>query len=503
MLPIYSSTQIKEIEKLTCIEQKIESLQLMERAGQVFTLWFCSNFKDKTRSIQIFCGHGNNGGDGLVIARLLYISGYKCNVVVVEISNTTTSDFDTNLEKLKTYESVEITKIEKDKFILPEINPKDIIIDAILGTGVHRQIEEPWKKLINFINSKENLKVSVDLPSGLPTDSIFEGIAIQSDFIFGFEYPKLSYLLPEHGNNIKQWQVESIQLTKNISSIKSSSHYLIERKDIKNIIKPRNKFSYKNNFGHALVIAGSKTMCGASHLVSRSVMRSGAGLVTVTTDANCKVNLFQQFPEAMIQDYEDFFPLLLNKFDSICIGPGMMGIDNMEAMINKCINSGLPLILDAEAILTLSSHPNLLKKLPKNSILTPHVGEFEKLVNKKFENSINRLQAAKEFAIKHKLILIIKGTNTCINTSDGKQIFNSTGNQGMATAGSGDVLAGIIGGLLAQQYEPLHAALIGVYLHGLAGDLALQKQSSESMIATDIIENLGEAFKELEPKELF
>ncbi|NOT36355.1 MAG: NAD(P)H-hydrate dehydratase, partial [Saprospiraceae bacterium] len=273
--------------------------------------------------------------------------------------------------------------------------------------------------------------------------------------------------------------------------------------DIKNIILPRNKFSYKNNFGHMLLIAGSKSMCGASILSAKAAMRSGLGLIAVITDTDCKAHLFSQFPEAMVNEYEEFFPLIINKFNSICVGSGMKGIENMESILNKCYSAKISMILDAEAIQALASNPNLLKKIPANTILTPHIGEFEKLVNKKFENSIDRLQFAASFALKHKIIIVLKGSNTCVINSDGMQYFNTTGNQGMATAGSGDVLAGIIGSLLAQSYQPIHAAIIGVYIHGLSGDLALKKQSYESMIASDISENLGDAFKELEPKELF
>ncbi|NOT38220.1 MAG: NAD(P)H-hydrate epimerase, partial [Saprospiraceae bacterium] len=216
MLPIYTASQIKEIEQLTCKEQEITSLQLMERAGQVFSLWFSQQFKNKSKALHIFCGNGNNGGDGLVIARLLNISGYTINVYLIPIGPTSTPDNATNLEKLNDYPSITLYPLSIDNYFLPEINQDDIIIDAILGTGANRPIDENWKKLFDWINSRSNIKISVDLPSGLPTDSVFSGTVIHSDYVLGFEFPKLSYLLPEHSNYIKNWIVESIQLTKNV-----------------------------------------------------------------------------------------------------------------------------------------------------------------------------------------------------------------------------------------------------------------------------------------------
>lgn len=503
MLTIYTAPQIKEIESLTCQEQDIESLQLMERAAQVFTTWFSSTFKDKSNTIHIFCGTGNNGGDGLAIARLLHISGYKPVVYTVSVSQEKSKDNELNLEKLKSYPSVVVKSLNFDSLLLPEISHEDIIVDAIFGTGLNRPVDLLWKKLFDLINSLSNYKISIDIPSGLFTDSVSYGMAVKSDFIFGFEYPKFCYFLSENATYIKKWKVESIQLSKNIPSNITSTKFVLDRIDIKNVLRARNKFSYKNNFGHLLIIAGSSNMCGAAILSAKSSMRSGSGLVSTVSNSDCITSINQLFPESIVHDYSEFFPLLLNKYDAYCIGPGMKGIDNLEAMLNKCFTSNLPGILDAEAINTLATSPHLLKKIPKNTILTPHIGEFDKLVNQKFTSSIDRLNFASEFAKKNRIIIVLKGANSCITHSDGRQYFNTTGNQGMATAGSGDVLSGIIGSLLSQSYEPLQAALIGTYMHGLAGDLALKNQSFESLIASDIIENLGSAFKELEPKELF
>ncbi|MCC6815186.1 MAG: NAD(P)H-hydrate dehydratase [Saprospiraceae bacterium] len=503
MLPIITSAQIKQIEQLSCEDQNIDSLQLMERAGQAFSLWLTTIYKKDKKNIHIFCGNGNNGGDGLVVARLLNISGYNCKVYLVDISKNSSNEYLSNLDRLRNYASVILITFNNSDIRDYKLASDDLIIDAILGSGVNKKIEENWIPLFEWINSLQNIKISLDLPSGLPCDSIVQGIAIHSDFTFGFEYPKFSYFLPEHSTFIKKWRTESIGLSNNLLTNFTSMKNYIERSDIKSLIKPRNSFSYKNNFGHLLVIAGSNSMCGAAILSASAAMRSGVGLTTVISEESCKNTIFQLFPEAMIQSYEDFFKLSFNRFSSIVIGPGMKGVESIDAILRKCLRSNLPIIIDAEAIQNIGSNHQLLSLIPVNTILTPHIGEFEKLVNKKFDNSIDRLEFASQFAKEYKLIIVLKGANTCIINSDGKQYFNSTGNQGMATAGSGDVLSGIIGSMLAQNYSPLQAALIAVYIHGLAGDYSLRKQSFESLIASDIIENLGSVFKDLHPNELF
>ncbi|MEO6190457.1 MAG: NAD(P)H-hydrate dehydratase [Saprospiraceae bacterium] len=502
MLAILSPSQIKQVEELTCQELNITLYELMEQAGTAFTNWFLQSHPNFTSSVHIFCGNGNNGGDGLVIARLLQQADLNVCVYECNLSANSSADFLKNkilFHKLSLSEIIEIKDSTRD---FPNIQVGDIIIDAILGTGSSRPLDSKWNPFIDYINSIKNFKISIDLPSGISADKIMEGNSIHADLVFGFEFPKLNYFLPEYSGSIKKWMIRSIGLSKNAINETPTPFYMIELKDIQSILKPRNKFAYKNNFGHLAIVAGNKNMNGAAILTSKASLRSGCGLVSSFVEEASMKELFVNISESIVYARSEFTSQKLVSFSAILIGPGMKDVKDLEEILEYAFDSNKPLILDAEAVNVLSQNSSLLGKIPKNTILTPHIGEFDRLLHLSHVNSIQRIEAAVQFAKKYQVIIIIKGAHTSIINMDGQVTFNTTGNQGMATAGCGDVLAGIIASLVAQGYSSLEATISGVFIHGFAADLALSKQSYESLIASDIIEYLGDTFKQIMPPVL-
>ena len=502
MIKILNTYQIKQADEYTIRHEPVSSLNLMERAANAFVCQFNKDFPDNNLPVHIFCGKGNNGGDGLAIARIL--SDKKQSVCTYIFSSKKYSnDFNKNLSRFEKKYKKHIHFIEDNSFI-KKIPKQSIIIDAIFGTGLNAKIKEESTefKIIQEINNNAFYQViSVDIPSGLFTYEPTNGIVVNANKTYTFQFPKLSFLLPETGKFANDFTVLDIGLhQKSITRIKTPFYFLIPD-DISKIIHQRKKYSHKGNFGHALLIAGSYGKIGAAVLSAKASLRSGCGLVTVHIP-KCGYQTIQSlFPEAMcsIDKNLNYFSGIssIENYDTIGIGPGLgthtATVRAIEILLKK-IKS--PVIIDADGLNILSLKKSLLKLLPENSILTPHPKEFERLAGK-WTNDFERLELQQKFSEKHKVIVVLKGANTSISDQNGNIYFNSTGNSGMATAGSGDVLTGIITGLLAQHYSPLDAAITGVFLHGLAGDSALQSQSKESMIASDIIDNLGNAFKKI------
>ncbi|HZH68482.1 MAG TPA: NAD(P)H-hydrate dehydratase, partial [Chitinophagales bacterium] len=362
------------------------------------------------------------------------------------------------------------------------------------------------KDLIIFLNKTNCTKISIDIPTGLFADQAnTEGdIIFKPDIVYTFQAPKLSFLLPENESFVREFKVLDIGLAKNYLKEVESKNTYIEQSDIKNQLLQRTKFTHKGTYGHSLIIAGSYGKTGAALLASKANLRAGSGMLTTHVPIK-SVDVLQTYvPEAMSSiDIDEYcfsqLPDLQNK--TIGIGPGLGTEKQTAAAFHQLLKSvDSPMVIDADAINILSKNKSWIDLIPKNSILTPHPKEFKRLVGK-WNNDFERLETQRSFSISHQLIIILKGAHTSISDTDGQIYFNSTGNSGMATAGSGDVLTGIITALLAQNYSPIHTAIIGVFLHGLAGDLALTHQSKESLIASDIINNLGNAYKHLEQNE--
>lgn len=501
-MKIFRTGQIKEIDKLTIESEPIASIDLMERAADQLQRWVASNF-DRSRRVVIFAGPGNNGGDGLALARLLSVNRFNAEVFFVKVSDKTSDDWNVNFRRLEKETPVLFNTIEDiDHF--PFISSDDILIDAIFGSGLTRPVEGLAGSVIKKINQTGNVVISVDIPSGLfgeDNSSNNPETIICADFTLSFEFPKLAFMFGENAGFVGEWIVLPIGLNKNAIRNTKTPYQLVEDSFVIPLLKQRQKFDHKGKYGHGLLISGSYGKIGSAVLGARAALRTGIGLVTCHVPG-CGYQVIQaSIPEAMaitdknltVISEADTFDL----FGAAAIGPGI-GTDQVtqEALHNIILDCDKPLVIDADGINILGLNKNWLSELPRGTILTPHVKEFERIAGKT-KNSYQRLERQMEFAAEYNCIVILKGANTSIATPEGKVYFNSTGNPGMATAGSGDVLTGMILSLLAQGYSPENASGTGVYLHGLAGDIASLKSGYESVIASDIIDNIGNAFLKL------
>ncbi len=502
-MKIISASQTKELDQFTIENEPISSLDLMERASLCFVDWFTEQFQNPDQPIYIFCGPGNNGGDGLAIARLLHQRMYTVILYLCEIGSSRSPDFKSNLERLPPRSNIPVSSLKKDSS-LPDLPEQALVIDSIFGSGLNRPVEGYWAKLFEHLNNHAATIVSVDIPSGLFADRTTSGIAIHADYTFSFELPKLAFLFPQNQKYTGQWTVRTIGLSPTfLEQLKTPFHYLDELV-IKPLLHHRSKYDHKGTFGHALLIAGSYGKVGAAILAARACLRSGAGLVSIHAP-KCAYEILQiSIPEAMvsIDRHQFFFSEAPNtdRYSSLGIGCGLdQGLTVVHALIQTLEKTKKPMVIDADALNILGKNPDKMKLIPKGSILTPHPKEFERLFGPAADDfSRNELQ--RNQSEKLGVYIVLKGANTCISTPEGDCYFNSTGNPGMATAGSGDVLTGVLTGLLAQGYAPLTAALLGVYLHGLAGDIAARELEHESLIASDIIGHLGAAFQEIKSK---
>lgn len=500
-MKILTAQQIREADAYTMEHEPIKSIDLMERAAKACAEWLQKQY-EKKKVFHIFCGIRNNGGDGIAIARLLHEKEYKVKVYLVEFSEKSSEDFRTNEQRLKKL-GIPLSNLnEEDYGSALRFDPAtDVIVDAIFGSGLNSPVEKWIAMLMHKINASKCPVVSIDVPSGLFCEDNSKcdlNNVIQATYTLTFGAPKLSFLFAITCDFIGEIVVLDIGLDKKFLADVKTPNCLLTREEIKKILKPRKKNSHKGTYGHALLVTGSYGKMGAAVLASSACMRSGVGLLT-THVPKCGYNIMlTSVPEAMVNvDSSEFFisdHIHLEKYDAIGIGPGL-GTEKQTQNILKLLiqNTQTPLVIDADAINIIAENKTWLSFLPANTIFTPHPKEFERLVGKA-NDDYDRFNMQKEFAMKHGVFIVLKGTHTSIACPNGEVYFNSTGNPGMATGGSGDVLTGIITGLLAQDYSPKDACLIGVYLHGLAGDFAAENLSQEAMIASDIIQYMGMAF---------
>lgn len=498
-MKIFNASQIKKADAITILNEPISSLDLMERAASRLGQQIILDFKDQY-CFHIFCGAGNNGGDGLVLARYFINEGKKVFVYIVH-SERYSHDFEANLQKLKGYESLEIRNIAQMED-MPIFNENDYIIDAILGIGLNKPINGWIEKIIQALNDSPAYKISVDVPTGLMADEHSDGVIFKADKTYTFQWPKLAFMMPQNNEFVGDWKLLDIGLSKSFEKNEKSIFYYIDKQIISEKYRPRSKFSHKGTFGHAYLIAGSKGKIGAAVLAAKGALRSGLGLLTVHVPI-CGIEIMQiSVAEAMVSESmgQDFISDLFDGWrscTSIGIGPGL-GKQTETSLVLKdliCNYTG-NLVVDADAIIILAANKDWLVLSKAKMILTPHPKEFERLVGK-WKNDFEKIELQKNFAKHYNSVVVLKGAHTSIALPDGTIYFNSTGNNGMASGGFGDVLTGIILGLLASGYSNEDSAIIGVYLHGLAADLALDIQSEESLLALDIIDYLGRAFKEI------
>jgi ADP-dependent NAD(P)H-hydrate dehydratase / NAD(P)H-hydrate epimerase len=498
MLPILSAEQVKKLDAYTIRHEPITSIDLMERASQSFVDWYTQRFHTK-KTVGIVCGTGNNGGDGLAIARMLLWLRYTVTVWVVKGSAPETTDFNINLQRLQAQCDVTIVSEADPAFSLSEC---DVVIDAIFGSGLNKSVAGIYESVIHKINQAPAVRIAIDVPSGMFADKPTSGVTIHAHHTVSFQLPKLAFMLPQSYAATGEWHVVDIGLSNDFLSANNSEYFLTEKADAQAILKPRRKFDHKGTFGSALLVAGSYGKLGAAVLAARAAMRAGVGLLTVHVP-RCGYQIIQTaVPEAMASvdmstDYFSSLPSLEN-IDAVGIGPGVGQASESKKAFQQLLEKlDKPLVLDADALNLLATHRELISLLPAYTILTPHPGEFARLVGN-WKDDFHRLELQQAFCKKTNSIVVLKGAHSSISAPDGNVYFNTTGNPGMATGGSGDVLTGIITSLLAQGYEPLKAALFGTHLHGLAGDLAAQNNGYHSLVASDIVEFIPNAYQLLE-----
>ena len=499
-MKILSAKQTQLADAYTIEHKPICSIELMEVASKAFVEKFIQLI-DSKHPVAIFAGMGNNGGDGFAIARLLLEKKYTINLYWVQYSKQASDDLLLNknrLSKLKKSIIHEIDDVKK----FSDISSDTVIIDALWGSGLNRAIEGLGKKIIQNINERFKHIIAVDIPSGLFADQHTDSdIVIRAKHTISFQLPKLAFMFPENFKYCGEWHTVNIGLNKTFIRQARSNHLFIGKRYITEILKPKSKFDHKGTYGHACIVGGSYGKMGAIILSAEAALRTGAGLVSVNIPT-CGYEIMQEsLAEAMVITNKGEKALEIispeKRADAVGIGPGLGKVaTTIKAFKNWLKTTHKPIVIDADAINIIASNEALIKEIPKQSILTPHMKEFERLIGKT-KNDFDRNEKQIAFSKKHKLIIVLKGAHTCITSPEGICHFNSTGNQGMATAGSGDVLTGIITSLLAQKYDALDAAIIGVYLHGLAGDCAIKEIHPNSLIASDIIKNISTAFKSL------
>lgn len=497
---ILSAQQTHELDATTIDRQRITSLELMNRAVTAFCERFSRHYPlPSDRLVLVFCGSGNNGGDGLGIARHLHEAHYEVQVVDCQIG-TRSDNNQAQWQALKDKRVIPITPLEPDA-PLPDIPDEAIVIDGLFGSGLSRPVEGYWAELLEHLNAASAERVAIDIPSGLFADQPSAGPAFRADLTLSFQLPKLAFFLPENAATVGNWELVDIGLDADCIAETPTDNYYQTEADLRALLHPRRPFDHKGTFGHALIVAGSYGKVGAAILCSRAVLRAGAGLVTVHAP-RCAYEIMQiAFPEAMIKTDRHRFVLTeigpIDTYRAIGIGPGIGTNDcTAEALKELIDRAEVPLVVDADALNILGQHPDYQAKLPEGSILTPHPKEFERLFGKT-ENDFARLELLRNKAKELGVVIVLKTGATTIASPDGQLYFNGSGNPGMGTAGTGDVLTGILTGLLAQSYTPVAAARLGVYLHGLAGDIAAEELEQESLIAEDVITHLGKAFRRL------
>ena len=499
-MKIFSSTQIHELDKYTIDHEPIKSIDLMERAASRIVAeirHLCTAYN----TIVVFAGPGNNGGDALAVARILASEGLKVKAWLFNTTGRLSADCKTNRDRLTGMKELDSFTMVIDEFDPPTLDASTLVIDGLFGVGLNKPLTGGYASLVKYINASPSKVVSIDMPSGLMSESNEYNVRsniIRADVTVTIQQPKLSFLFAENQQFIGELKVVDINISKEGMAQVDAHATILEEDDVRCRMRQRDDFAHKGTMGHALIIAGSRGMAGAAMLATKACLRSGVGKVTVHTPAANIIPLQIGVPEAILDIDPDncFFTeaVSTDRFQAMGIGPGLGNNENSAiTMIGQLRRAQCPIVIDADAINILATHKAWMQQLPAGCILTPHIGEFERLEGAS-SDSYDRLSKAIILADRQQAYIVLKGHNTAIVTPGGRIMFCPTGNSGMATAGSGDVLTGVITALLARGYAQADACLVGTYLHGLAGDIAAKKFGKESLMASDIIDALPEAF---------
>jgi NAD(P)H-hydrate epimerase len=501
-MKIITAAQTHQLDEATLQEQHITSLALMERAAQALLRWFEARFRaDKPADTLVLCGPGNNGGDGLALARLLHEAGYPVRVVLLPATKYA-PDYEHNLHLLPKVLSVR--KLTASS--LPILDADTLVVDALFGTGLSRPLTGLAADLVHHLNDSGVRVLAVDVPSGLMADEPQpdpRSAVVQATYTVSFGLPKLAFLMPQNARYVGEWHIEDIQLSPKFVAEATTPWYFTQLTPTPQVQLPRRQqFAYKNVYGHALLLAGSRGKMGAAVLASGACLRGGVGLLTVAVPG-CGYDIIQTTrPEAMClpdaqADYLSELPDL-TPYQAVGIGPGLGQHEASRAVLEQLLRTAqVPLVIDADALNLLGAHRELLDLLPENTVLTPHLGEFARLTEK-VNDDYRRLELLRDFAQQHKCLVVLKGAYTAVASPDGQVYFNSTGNPGMATGGSGDVLTGLLLALRAdQRLDALTATRLAVLAHGHAGDLAADRRGEAGLLASDLVKHIGPALRNL------
>ena len=503
-MKIFTSKQIHELDSYTIEHEPVASIDLMERAAREIAKAVMQRWQTET-PIVVFAGPGNNGGDALAVARMLAEEGYSVTAFLFNVKNSLSPDCYANKQRLSSSKHMKRFVEVVDEFDPPELNEATLVIDGLFGSGLNKPLTGGFASLVKYINSSDCRVASIDMPSGLLAEDNTYNISsniIRADITLTLHSKKLCMYLADCQQYLGEIAVLPIGLSEEWQKQTDSQFAEIEESDILPLVKQRNDFSHKGTMGHALIIAGSYGMGGAATMTAKACLRAGAGKATVHIP-HCNYNIMQiAVPEAVVHlDKEECCfseSIDTTQYDAVAIGPGL-GQRNQTAtaLLAQLKRTECPVVLDADALNILSTRAAWMQQIPAGAVLTPHPKEFDRMDGNDCFSDFERLAHAREMAQRIKCYILLKGHYSAICNPDGTVIFNSTGNAGMATAGAGDVLTGIIAGLIARGYHTATATLLGAYIHGLAGDIAAEEKGMESLIATDIIEAMPAAFKKL------
>lgn len=500
---IFNNETIRAIDKATIENENVTASDLVERASEAIANEIISRWRPN-KPISIFAGFGNNGADALAVARILIEQGYNPEIFLFNIGgNMLSNECRICRDKLLELGDINFTEIVKN-FTLPALSSNHVVIDGLFGSGLNKPICGGFTTVIQYINESGATIVSIDVPSGMLGDWNANPInrnIIHANLTLAIQFPRLAFFLKDNAQLVGEWKVLEIGLSKEAIKNSATNFFLVEKSDIRCAIKKRNAFASKADCGSALIVAGSYGMMGAAVLSANAAIRSGVGKITVQSP-QCGYNVMQvSAHEAMF--VADKHELILtdiaprHTYDGIAIGPGIGTHEYTIQALEKFLkNTKQPIILDADALNCIALRPSLLNYIPSNSIITPHAGEFDRIFGE-HKTDEARLRTALDRAKRYNIIIVLKGRHTAVVRHDGMIFFNSSGNASLATAGSGDVLTGLMAGFLAQGYVPEIASLIAIYVHGVAGEISSETHGIFGVKAGDIADNVGRALKQI------
>ncbi|MCM1021494.1 MAG: NAD(P)H-hydrate dehydratase [Muribaculum sp.] len=499
-MKLFTNDQIRSIERQVIKNEGVTTIELVERAASAISWEIMSRWR-QSKKVLIFAGPGNNGADALAVASMLIEEGYTVEALLFNIFDKLSEACIHYRDKLKEMSPTSLTEITSD-FTPPFISTDILVIDGLFGSGLKEPLTGGFQSLVDYINNSSATIISIDIPSGMFAewnDRILSRNAIHATLTLAIEFPRLAFFIPDNAEFLGEWKVLDIKLASAEVRTEKSPYFLLEKADAHRLIRRRNKFTSKSDYGSCLLAAGSYGMMGAAVMAARGALRAGVGRITVHSP-RCGFNALQTgLPEAMFEhDSNDIVITnitLKHDYNVIAVGPGIgtheYTVRAVEALISAAQK---PLVIDADALNCIAQRPSMLDHIPPMSVITPHSGEFDRLFGAHTSHEL-RLKKAIEKAKYYNIIILLKGYYTTVIRPDGKIYFLNNGTPAMATPGSGDVLTGIISALMAQGYSPDISAALGAFIHSQAGTIAAAEHGEYGVLASDIANATGKAIK--------